>query len=224
MLKGALVEYGSDFLGPLPNVVIFQFNPAQVTRTLKIPQRPTGATSRETSQAGETPVERYTLTAEFSATDLLAKGNILAKAAGIAPQLAALELMARPSNVLGELLGAAIDKVSDALGGGSEDDATQPIPRESYPRILFIWGLTRVLPVIVDSMSISEIKHDSLLNPTEAQVNIGLTVIEPDPCVEDVIGSGAYLYSQGVREALAAANLVATTVDLVSDIGEVISF
>ena len=43
LLKGALIEYGSDFLGPLPNVVIFQFNPEQVTRTLEIPQRPTGA-------------------------------------------------------------------------------------------------------------------------------------------------------------------------------------
>src|SRR5260221_8701871 len=37
------------------------------------------------------------------------------------------------------------------LGGGG-DAPTQPIPREKYPRILFIWGLTRVLPVIIEAM------------------------------------------------------------------------
>ena len=26
LLKGALLEYGSDFLGPIPNVVIFKFH------------------------------------------------------------------------------------------------------------------------------------------------------------------------------------------------------
>ena len=69
LLRGALIEYKSDFLGPLPNVVIFQFNPESLTRNLQIPSRPTGATSRETNQAGEVPVEKITLTAHFSAAD-----------------------------------------------------------------------------------------------------------------------------------------------------------
>ena len=73
LLKGALIEYGSDFLGPLPNVVVFQFNPEQVTRTLEIPPRPTGAAGRETSQAGEVPLEKLDLTAKFSAA---ARGNL----------------------------------------------------------------------------------------------------------------------------------------------------
>jgi len=80
LMKGALIEYSSDFLGPLPNVVIFQFNPEQVTRTLEIPQRPAGAASRETSQAGEVPLELVNLTAKFSASDML--GKVVGAASG----------------------------------------------------------------------------------------------------------------------------------------------
>ena len=36
-LRGALVEYGRSLLGPIPNVVVFQFNPEQLARTLTIP-------------------------------------------------------------------------------------------------------------------------------------------------------------------------------------------
>ena len=55
LLRGALIEYGSDFLGPLPNVVIFQFNPETMSRVIEVPSRPVGATARESSQAGDTP-------------------------------------------------------------------------------------------------------------------------------------------------------------------------
>ena len=51
LLRGALIEYGTDLIGPIPNVVIFQFNPESLTRSLKVPERPTGATARERTQA-----------------------------------------------------------------------------------------------------------------------------------------------------------------------------
>ena len=71
ILRGALIEYGSDFLGPLPNVVLFQFNPESISRTIEVPPRPTGIQAREVSQAGDTPVERFTIRAEFDAADHL---------------------------------------------------------------------------------------------------------------------------------------------------------
>ena len=52
LLRGALVEYGTDFLGPLPNVVIFQFNPESISRTITVPTRPAGSQAREVTQAG----------------------------------------------------------------------------------------------------------------------------------------------------------------------------
>lgn len=220
LLKGALFEYASDFLGPLPNVVVFQFNPLKVTRTLQIPERPTGAGSRETSQAGEVPLEKLDLTASFSAADMLASNNVLARATGIASYLAALELMANTKAAEGGLLGKAIDAVGALLGGGGVGDATQPIPREAYPRLIFIWGLTRVLPVMVTSMKITETQFDFLLNPTEAEVELGLTVIRPDPCAHDLVAEGASIYTATAKEALAVANLA----NVASEIADLVSF
>ena len=215
LLRGALIEYASDFFGPLPNLVIFQFNPDTLSRNISIPERPTGATSRETSQAGNIPVERITLTAHFSAADQLNTGNIIAQELGIGPQLAALEKMVYPSNLIGELLGEALDKIGDALGFEGDDDIPkQPIPREKYPRILFIWGKTRVLPVLLESMSITEQQYDSSLNPIQAEVSLGLAVASnPD----DKVGKGALKYSNLAKEAQAIVNL-ANTVELAIDL------
>jgi len=215
LLRGALIEYASDFFGPLPNLVIFQFNPDTLSRNISIPERPTGATSRETSQAGNIPVERITLTAHFSAADKLNTGNIIAQELGIGPQLAALEKMVYPSNLIGELLGEALDKIGDALGlEGDDDIPKQPIPREKYPRILFIWGKTRVLPVLLESMSITEQQYDSSLNPIQAEVALGLAVASnPD----DKVGKGALKYSNLAKEAQAIVNL-ANTVELAMDL------
>ncbi|HAG81445.1 MAG TPA: hypothetical protein DCL61_09785 [Cyanobacteria bacterium UBA12227] len=215
LLRGALIEYASDFLGPLPNVVIFQFNPDTLTRNISIPQRPTGVSSRETSQAGEIPVERINFTAHFSAADQLDSGNIIAETLGISPQLAALEKMVYPSNFIGELLGEALDAIGDAIGlGGNDDCPTQPIPREQYPQILFIWGATRVLPVLIDSMSITEQQYDSFLNPIQAEVALTLAVAS-NP--EDKVGKGALKYSNVAKEAQAIINL-ANTVELAIDL------
>jgi len=215
LLRGALIEYASDFFGPLPNLVIFQFNPDTLSRNISIPERPTGATSRETSQAGTIPVERISLTAHFSAADQLNTGNIIAQELGIGPQLAALEKMVYPSNLIGGLLGEALDKIGDALGlEGDDDIPKQPIPREKYPRILFIWGKTRVLPVLLESMSITEQQYDSSLNPIQAEVALGLAVASnPD----DKVGKGALKYSNLAKEAQAIVNL-ANTVELAIDL------
>lgn len=217
LLRGALIEYGSDFLGPLPNVVVFQFNPESLSRVIQIPPRPSGATARETSQAGEPSIEKITLKAEFSAADQLGSGNILARTFGIGPQLAALEKMVHPSNVIGGLVGQAIDAIGDAIGlGGGQEAPCQPIPREKYPRILFLWGLTRVLPVTIDSMSITEQEFDALLNPVRAEVSIGMSVNPIDKCSKDVVGKGALEYTNVAKEAQAILNL-ANTVELAVD-------
>ncbi|MBD0339995.1 MAG: hypothetical protein ICV61_03590 [Microcoleus sp. Co-bin12] len=215
LLRGALIEYASDFFGPLPNLVIFQFNPDTLSRNISIPERPTGATSRETSQAGNIPVERITLTAHFSAADKLNTGNIIAQELGIGPQLAALEKMVYPSNLIGELFGEDPDKIGEAIGWEGDDDIPkQPIPREKYPRILFIWGKTRVLPVLLESMSITEQQYDSSLNPIQAEVALGLAVASnPD----DKVGKGALKYSNLAKEAQAIVNL-ANTVELAIDL------
>jgi hypothetical protein len=32
LLKGALVKLGEGFLGPIPNVIVFQYNPEELTK------------------------------------------------------------------------------------------------------------------------------------------------------------------------------------------------
>jgi len=217
LLRGALIEYGSDFLGPLPNVVVFQFNPETLTRQITIPPRPSGNAPRETGQAGEPALQSFSVKAEFDAADQISAGNPLALAFGVGPSLAALEKMVQPSNLLGGLLGAAVDAVAGALGiGGGSTPAEQPVPREKYPRILFLWGLTRVLPVKITSMSIAEQKYDRLLNPVRAEVTIGLEVANLTSSSDDKLGYGALTYSKGASEVQAVANL-ANTIPLIAE-------
>ena len=97
-----------------------------------------------------------------------------------------------------------------------DDEPTQPIPREKYPKLIFIWGLTRVLPVIVETMSITEQQFDSLLNPVRAEVSLGLSVSPPGTCSDDIIAKGAMEYTTVAKEAMAIANL-ANTVELVAE-------
>ena len=218
LLKGALIEYGSDFLGPLPNVILFQFNPETLTRNIQIPPRPSGGTARETTQAGEPSVEKITFKAEFDAADGLNTNNVLARTMGVGPRLAALEKMVHPSNIIGGLIGAAMDAVGKALNpAGGKKGGRQPIPRENYPRILFIWGPFRVLPVVIESMSITEQQYDFLLNPVRAEVSIGLAVNEIDVCSDDIVAKGALTYSSAAKEAQAILNL-ANTIDQVIDL------
>ncbi|MFO1061460.1 MAG: hypothetical protein U1E53_31380, partial [Dongiaceae bacterium] len=150
MLRGALVEYSGMFLGPIPNIVLFQFNPEQLARTIAIPARPTegggGAAQRpqrEASAAAAPPTETFTVTARFSAADDLGQGGAVSaipRLFGVGPQLAALEKMVYPPKTPGGIIGAAVDAVASALGGGSAEPATRPVPREQLPKILFIWG------------------------------------------------------------------------------------
>jgi hypothetical protein len=204
LVKGALVEYGTGLASVLPNVVMFQFNPESITRTLEIPPRPSGASLREVNQAGEIPVEKISLMAHFSAQEEVARENPTTLGVGIGPQLAALDKLVRPTGPLSGLINAAIDKVGSLIGLNGE--TTQQIPREAYPRTLFVWGATRILPVTIDSLSIVEKQYDALLNPTLAEVTISMTAIMPDPCSDDRIAKGAYLVSQIARDALALLN------------------
>ncbi|TDR44860.1 hypothetical protein DFR29_10541 [Tahibacter aquaticus] len=227
LLRGVLVEYSGEFLGPIPNIVIFQFNPEQITRTIGIPQPRAAAPGanqprqREPSRTSAPPTESISVTARFSAADDLGAGgarSAIPRVFGVGPQLAALEKMVYPAGPLSGLLGKAIDAIGDALGGGGDDAPERPIPPETLPRILFIWGVTRVLPVRVKSMSITEQKFDAFLNPVQAEVQIGLDVMTFAASSSDTIGQGALMYSRGARDAQAILNLagvVAPAVEIV---------
>jgi len=211
-LRGVLVEYGMNLIGPIPNIVVFQFNPETIARTIAIPQPPATASAQprtENHSAAAPPTESFDITAQFSAADDLGAGGVVSaipRVFGVGPQLAALEKMIYPPGKPGGLIGAAIDAIGAAISGPAAAPPSQPVPRVPLPRILFIWGPSRVLPVSITSMTITEQKYDVLLNPIQAEVKIGLQVSSQAPA-DDVVGEGAFKYSQMVKDTQATLNL-----------------
>jgi hypothetical protein len=208
--KGALIEYGSSFLGPLPNVVVFQFNVEELNRQFAL-QRPAPegnipAQQRESHAASAAPVESFSLTLKFSAADDLNEGAAIATAFG--PQIAALEKMVYPAGggLLSKAIGAVVDAVGSALGGG-DDAPTRRIPRETLPHILFVAGPLRVLPVEITSFAVKETLFDRLLQPISAEITVGLRIVTFPPDSTDLIGQGALEYMATLKESQAALNL-----------------
>jgi Contractile injection system tube protein len=199
-LKGAFINFGAGLLGALPNIVVFQFNPDRVTRTPKMVQPPPRDDGSGTHNANLTPgqpSETYSFTLRLDASDQLASSNPIAAASGILPTLSALELLMVPKDSL------SINLFS--LSGG---DQPFQAPPAKLPTVLFFWGPFRIFPVNVTSLSITETEYDPLLNPIRAEVTVSLTVLTPsqiDP--NATIAVGAYKYSQGVKEVMAALNL-----------------
>lgn len=214
LLKGALVEYGTDLLGPLKNVLIFQFNPATLTRSLQISNPSPESDSEETvGQIATPPRETITFTAHFNASDKLNNNNIVARALGIDPQLAAMENMVAPKNDLIAFISDVIDKIGGSLD--DEENPEEPIPRLQAPRILFIWGLTKLLPVQIESMSITEEQYDVLLNPIQAKVDITLSVKHESELSDDAFAQGALSWSNMAKNGKVIANLANTAEEIV---------
>ena len=57
LLKGALIRFDAPLLIPIPNIIIFQYNPESLSRSLApyVPQERGPATTGEGGVAGESP-------------------------------------------------------------------------------------------------------------------------------------------------------------------------
>ena len=226
-LRGAFVSFSETFPLPIPNVIIFQFNPETMTHTWQ-PAATGGAaaTAASGSAAGSgasnplavtgPPGESFSFTLALGANDMIADGNVvsagLATASGVYTRLAALEMLLFPVDAAG---GGLIGSISSALGitGGGGTAPTTPIPAATLPFVLFIWGPGRILPVKVTTLTTTEKLYDSLLlNPTHAEVAVGLKVLTPQELqyMDGALGAlanTAYSFNKTLREALALANL-----------------
>jgi hypothetical protein len=227
LLKGALVEFSSRFIGPVPNIIIFQYNPEKLSRSLQ-PWQPPPIESGEGEESEEQtpqvsgitlaqpfdPSETFTLSLELDATDALEmpERHPVAVVSGVADRIAAMEMLLYPDREgggLGELVGSIGDALS---GGGGEEEE----PRYSVPIVLFVWGPGRILPVRLTSFSVDEEAFSTILYPIRAKVSIGLRVVSPaelerhpDTTARD-IAAFAYKFTVGQKEVLAMANLANT--------------
>jgi hypothetical protein len=199
-LKGAFINLGAGLLGALPNIIVFQFNPDRVSRTptLVRPPAPTdGSGNRPASPQPDEPSQTMSFSLRLDASDQLAQSNPIAAASGILPTLSALELLMVPKSSL------SINLFS--LSGSSSGPYQSP--PLTLPTVLFFWGPWRILPVVLTSLSITETEYDPLLNPIRAEVSVNLRVLTPSQLKGLTLAIGAYKYSQGVKEVMAALNL-----------------
>jgi hypothetical protein len=221
VLKGALLEFMPTLLPlPVPNVIVFQYNPETMTHTWTQPQ-PASTAGTETSNPLAVmgmPGEAFSFTIAMDANDEIADGNVvtaaLANASGIYSRLAALEMLLYPTGSTSTLVGTVSAAISSALGGASSGP-TRTVPQSVMPVTLFIWGPGRIVPVRVTGLTITEKLYDSALNPTHAEAQLSLRVLTPAELVaasgdDSVLGhlaTIAYTYTLTLRQALAVANL-----------------
>jgi hypothetical protein len=216
-LKGGLIEFTESFPIPIPNVIIFQYNPETMTHAwtpaTTNPATP-GQASNPLAISGQ-PTESFSFTLAMDSNDTIADGNPviagLAEASGVYTRLAALEMLLFPTAPPG---GGLIGSLTTALTGGSSSSTPiAQVPAAQLPTVLFVWGPGRIVPVRVTALSITEKLYDAiLLNPTHVEAQITLKVLTADELkyVDGPLGSLATIantYSQGLREALAIANL-----------------
>ena len=210
-MRGALIHYSTQKVIPIiKNIVLFQFSVDRVGRDILIPPKDLKV---ETRQSGTRPVEKISFTAHFDSGDLLNQNDSIAISTGIGPQLAALEKLVYPITVESSLAGLVLDKVGDLIPD-TKSKSTVPNPRENYPQILLVWGLTRFLPVVISSLRITELRYDKLLNPVRAEVDITLDVLQDDPSL-DQIARGALRATNNIKDSAALVNFGKTVKEFI---------
>jgi hypothetical protein len=203
ILKGALVSI--DPLIPVPNVIVFQYNPDTLSRTLK-PRAPGGDGARSEAQrlAGP-PEETIKVDIEIDAADQLETGDGVATSVGVYPQLSALEMLIYPKS-------ATVIANTALLATG----VIEIIPADG-PLTLFIWGAQRILPVRVTDCTITEEAYDPSLNPIRAKAGLGLRVLSYNDLSITNPGYYIFLAHQVAKETMSLINLGS---DLSSVVGE----
>ena len=195
--KAALISFAGGFLGPVPAVIVFQYNPAELSRSLQQRRAPacgTGELSQtEAFRVDGPPSETITLKAEFDGDDMAMDGSPVTPLVGVRASLAALELL---------LYSKDQQNLSSILAG----PGSMNVPPDVLPVVLFVWGPGRVLPVRLTALTIREQEFDILLNPIRAEVDMTLEILKRLP--PDDPARGVYDYTEKQMRIVARMQLV----------------
>jgi hypothetical protein len=194
VLKGSLVLLNPDTFAVLPNgIIVLQYNPDSLSRTLKIKGIEEGGDRSEALRLTGPPVETFKLDAEIDATDQLEApdSNPNTVQHGVFPQLAALETIVYPASTTLQ------NNFNLAQAG------TLEIMPAMAPLTLFVWSANRIVPVRITDLSITEEAFDPRLNPIRAKVSLGLRVLSIDDLNFNEKGGSLYMAYQQQKEALA---------------------
>jgi hypothetical protein len=187
--KGAII--GLDPFNPLASVIVFQYNPEKLTRTLTAQTSGGSPNSGEALRLKGPPQESISVNIEIDATDQLETAAPLATSVGVHPTLASLEMLLYPKSAL-----VIANEVLTRAG------VIEVIPPEA-PLTLFIWGVKRIVPVRLTSFSITEEAFDANLNPIRAKVALGLRVLNYQDLGLLSAGGAIFMAHQIIKEVMA---------------------
>ena len=188
--NGAIITFEPN-TGVKLATIMLQYNPDSLTRSLK-PQTVGEEPDRsEILRLKGPPIETLKCDLEIDATDQLAAADPTATSVGIQPQLALLELLLYPSSTV-----LIINEVLSLLG-------TIEILPMSTPLTVFAWSKSRVTPVRITDLSITEEAFDVNLNPIRAKVSLGMRVLSVNDVGFLTPAGAMYMIYQTTKEALA---------------------
>jgi len=193
LIKGGLVLIDPPTSAVL-RVIVLQYNPDTVTRTLQAQSMGPNADRSEALRLKGPAIETIKLEAELDATDQLEQPdqNPNTVQFGILPQLAALETILYPTTT--QL------QSNNSL---AQSGTLEIVPMET-PLLLFVWTRNRVLPVRMTDFSVTEEAFDPALNPIRAKVSLGLRVLNIDDLGFDHKGGSLFMAYLRQKEDLAS--------------------
>jgi hypothetical protein len=184
-------------------LIPFRFNPEALSRSLQIEQATTGGGVDAGAGAGTSATEQG---ADASSGALKESFSILVRfdyvdreqveadtdddtlRLGVLPEIAALEELMHPAT-----------SEADQASNGKQPVAARP----QRPTVLLVWGVERVFPVKVTSMTINETLHNAELCPVRAEVEIGLEVARDSDARGNRAIKEALEFSRGRRKTFA---------------------
>jgi len=193
LLKGGIVLIDAQ-TSAVQRVIALQYNPESLSRSLQIQASGEGGDRSEALRLTGPPVETIRIEVELDATDRLDEGDSTASEVGIHPQLAALETLVYP-------LSGRLEQNNQLAAAGT----IEILPMEA-PLALFVFGRTRVVPVRLTELTVTEEAFDTALNPIRAKVGLGLRVLTVDDVGFDHKAGSLFMSYLQQKEGLAARN------------------
>lgn len=191
VLKGAII--GVDLFNPLASVAIFQYNPEQISRSIAPSYSEAGGGRAEPLRLSGPPKETISANLSIDLIDQMEQGDNGPLGGGIAGYLAAIEMLVYPKSLL-----VAANQILLATG-------TMEVIPPVAPLTLFIYGWKRVVPVKMESISITETAHDPSLNPIRADVALSMKVLTYNDLSMTHPGYWAFMAHQVIKEVFATA-------------------
>src|SRR5258708_33737395 len=153
-MRGALVEFMPAGLIPIPNVIVFQYNPESMSHAWTQPEAPSAGPNETITNplaVKGNPGESFSFTLALDAADSIADGSAsaaLAKVSGVDTRLAAPEMLLYPANATkGGLLGGVTAAGRSRFR--AKKDTKSPVPAKPIHTGAFTWGTGPNIPVRV---------------------------------------------------------------------------